>query len=231
MNSFFFAAASACWLGILTSISPCPLASNIAAISFIGNRFEKPRLVLLTGLLYTLGRTLTYVVLGMLLVASVLSIPKLAMFLQQYMNKFLGPILIVAGLFLLEVWRPTFSGGGLGARMQGRVEKYGIWGAAVLGLVFALSFCPISAALFFGSLIPIAIEHESGILMPTLYGIGTALPVVVVAVFLAVGTRFVGTIFNKLTVFERWARRVTGVIFLLVGVYYTLIYLFNVPLL
>jgi cytochrome c biogenesis protein CcdA len=230
MDSFFFAAASACWLGILTSISPCPLATNIAAITFIGTRFEKPRLVLLTGLLYTAGRTLTYVVIGVLLVASVLSIPELAMFLQQYMNKFLGPILILAGLFLLEVWRPNLPGTGLGARLQGRVEKYGIWGAAVLGLVFALSFCPISAALFFGSLIPLAIEHESGVLMPTIYGVGTALPVVVVAILIAVGTKFVGTIFNKLTVFERWARRITGVVFLLVGVYYCLIYIFELPL-
>ena len=115
MDSFFFAAASACWLGILTSISPCPLATNIAAITFIGNRFEKPRMVLLTGFLYTAGRTLTYVVLGMLLVTSVLSIPELAMFLQQYMNKFLGPILILAGIFLLEIWRPKLRGGGLGA--------------------------------------------------------------------------------------------------------------------
>jgi cytochrome c biogenesis protein CcdA len=230
MDSFFLAAASACWLGILTSISPCPLATNIAAITFIGNRFEKPRLVLLTGLLYTAGRTLTYVVLGMLLVASVLSIPELAMFLQQYMNKFLGPILILAGLFLLEVWRPNMPGAGIGARLQGRVEKYGVWGAAVLGLVFALSFCPISAALFFGSLIPLAIEHESGVLMPTIYGVGTALPVVVVAILIAVGTKFVGTIFNKLAVFERWARRITGVVFILVGVYYCLIYIFNLPL-
>jgi len=159
-----------------------------------------------------------------------LSIPDLAMFLQQYMNKFLGPVLIVAGLFLLEIWRPNLPGAGLGARLQGRVERYGVWGAAILGMVFALSFCPISAALFFGSLIPIAIEHESGVLMPTLYGIGTALPVVVVAALVAGGTRFVGTIFNKLSVFERWARRITAVIFILVGVYYTLIYLFDVPL-
>jgi len=230
MDSFFFAAASACWLGILTSISPCPLATNIAAITFIGNRFEKPRLVLLTGFLYTAGRTLTYVVLGMLLVASVLSIPELAMFLQQYMNKFLGPILILAGIFLLEIWRPNLPGVSIGTKLQGRVEKYGIWGAALLGLVFALSFCPISAALFFGSLIPLAIEHESGVLMPTIYGVGTALPVVVVAILIAVGTKFVGTMFNKLTVFERWARRITGVVFLLVGIYYCLIYIFNLPL-
>jgi cytochrome c biogenesis protein CcdA len=225
VESLFLASLSACWLGVLTSISPCPLATNIAAITYIGRQVDRPPYVLATGLLYTLGRTVTYVVLGVLIVASVLAVPDLSFFLQQHMNKVLGPILLLVGLFLLGVFRINVSGPSFGRTLQGRIEKFGLWGAGVLGLLFALSFCPVSAALFFGSLIPLAVEQESSILMPTLYGVGTALPVVVFAVLIALGTRVVGTLFNKLSVFERWARQVTGAVFIVVGLYYCAVYL------
>ncbi len=230
MDSYTVALGSAIWLGILTSISPCPLATNIAAISFIGRRVDSPRKVLAAGLLYTLGRMLTYLVLGILIVASVLSIPELAMFLQQNMNKFLGPILIVVGMFLLDLISFSLPGRGLGSSMQGKVERFGIWGAALLGLLFALSFCPVSAALFFGSLIPLALDHQSSIVMPTVYGVGTALPVIVFAFVIAVSTRMVGVMFDKLKAIEKWARRITGVVFIAVGVYYTIIYIFGINL-
>jgi cytochrome c biogenesis protein CcdA len=230
MESYAVAIASACWLGILTSISPCPLATNITAITFIGKRVGRPEYVLLTGLLYTIGRTITYVVLGALIVASTLAVSDISFFLQEHINKILGPILIVVGLILLGVFGMNISGPRYGKKLQDRVEKYGLWGAGLLGFLFALSFCPVSAALFFGSLIPIAIEQESSILMPTVYGIGTALPVVVFALLIAVSTRLVGSIFNKLTRIEFWARRITGVIFILVGIYYCLTYIFGLNL-
>lgn len=230
MDSYAVALGSAVWLGILTSISPCPLATNIAAISFIGRRVESPRKVVAAGLLYTLGRMITYLVLGILIVASVLSIPELAMFLQQNMNKFLGPILIVVGMFLLELISLDFLRSDIGSRMQGRAERFGIWGAALLGLLFALSFCPVSAALFFGSLVPLAVDHQSSVVMPIVYGVGTALPVIVFAFVIAVSTRMVGVMFNKLKIFEKWARRITGVVFIIVGIYYVLIYIFEIYL-
>jgi cytochrome c biogenesis protein CcdA len=228
MDSVVIAAASACWLGILTSISPCPLATNIAAITYIGKRVDRPAYVLSTGLLYTLGRTVTYVVLGVLIVAGALAISDLSFFLQRNMNKILGPILLLAGLVLLGTIKFNMSGPSFADRLQGKIEKYGLWGAGILGLLFALSFCPVSAALFFGSLIPLAVEQESSVLMPTLYGIGTALPVFVFATLIAVGARFVGVTYDRLATFEKWARRVTAVIFILVGIYYCLTYLFNV---
>ncbi len=227
MDSFILAAVSACWLGILTSISPCPLATNIAAISYIGKRVGTPRKVFLSGLLYTLGRMLTYLILGVLIVAGMLSVPDLANFLQKYMNTFLGPILILVGMFLLGLIRLNFSASGISERMQNRAEKYGIWGAGLLGFLFALSFCPISAALFFGSLIPLAVQHESRVLMPTIYGIGTALPVFAFAILVSLGTRSIGRAFNKVTQIELWARRITGVIFIVVGIYYCLSYIFE----
>ncbi len=227
-DSFLMAMVSACWVGILTSISPCPLASNIAAISFIGKRINRPGVVLLSGLLYTAGRTITYIALGGLIVTGLLAVPKLSFFLQNNMNKILGPVLIAVGLVLVGLINVRMSGPGFGQKLQARVEKSGMWGPLFLGLLFALSFCPVSAALFFGSLIPIAVEQESNVVMPTVYGIGTALPVVVFAVLIAFGARFIGEWFDRLAQFEKWARRITGAIFVLVGVYYSLIYIFGV---
>jgi cytochrome c biogenesis protein CcdA len=230
MDSLFLSAVSAFWLGILTSISPCPLATNIAAISYIGKRVGSPQNVFLSGFLYNLGRMLAYVALGALLVASILSVPEVSRFLQQYMNKLLGPILIMAGMLLLELIRLTTSGTGVSEKMQRRVDRSGMWGAMLLGFVFALSFCPISAALFFGSLIPLSVKHSSAVILPSVYGIGTGLPVMIFAVLIAMGTRFVGSLFTKLTRIEFWARRITGVIFILVGIYYCLTYIFGLNL-
>ena len=227
-ESFWAAAVTACWLGILTSISPCPLASNIAAISYIGKRVDRPGQVLISGLLYTMGRMITYVILGIIVVNSLLSIPEISFYLQENMNKFLGPILLIVGLLLLGIFKIGITGPTIGQALQEKLNKLGLWGTIALGLLFALSFCPVSAALFFGSLIPIAVDYESGIFMPLIYGIGTALPVVVFASIIAFGANFLGTAFNKLTQFEKWARNVTGVIFVLTGCYFILIYLFNV---
>ncbi len=228
MNEFFLGIVSAVWLGILTSISPCPLATNIAAISFIGRRVENPRHVLLSGLLYTSGRALTYLLLGVFLVTSLLSAPYISHALQKYMNKALGPVLILVGMFLLDLLRFNFSLPGMSDTMRGRVEKMGLAGPALLGILFALSFCPVSAALFFGSLIPLALKSGSGIVLPSLYGIGTALPVVLFAVLIALGFRAVGSVFNRITQFEFWARRVTGAVFIAVGIYLSLVYIFRV---
>ncbi len=228
MTALVLGALSALWLGILTSISPCPLATNIAAVSFIGRRVGRTRVVFLTGLLYMLGRMLTYVVLGILLVTSVLSIPQVSHILQKYMNKVLGPILIFVGMILLELIRVNISGSGLGEKMQKRVEASGIWGAGLLGIVFALSFCPISAALFFGSLIPLSVKCGSGFILPALYGLGTGLPVFLFAVLIAFGAQSVAKAFNRLTQIELWVRRATGGIFILIGIYFCLVYIFDV---
>lgn len=230
MDSYLLAAVSAVWLGILTSISPCPLATNIAAISYIGKRVGDTRMVLLSGMLYILGRMFAYLAVGMLIIASVLSVPKLSFLLQNNLNKILGPVLILAGLFLLGILKIGISGPGIGEKIQKRSRTWGIWGALLLGALFALSFCPISAALFFGSLIPLSLKHESRILLPLLFGIGTGLPVFIFAILIAVGTRFIGKVFNKLTIIELWARRITGAVFILVGIYYSLIYIFLIDL-
>jgi cytochrome c biogenesis protein CcdA len=144
------------------------------------------------------------------------------------MNRFLGPILIIVGLILLEIIKLNFSGFGLSHNAQKRVESSGFWGAFFLGLIFALSFCPISAALFFGSLIPLAIKYDSHFTIPALYGLGTGLPVILFAVLISIGAQSAGKAFTKLTHFELWFRRITGIIFLLIGLYYVSVHIFKV---
>jgi len=231
MDSSLVAISSALYLGILTSISPCPLTTNIAAISYIGRRLGSPKQVLLTGLLYTLGRTITYVVLGVLITASALSMPIVSHFLEKYMNRALGPILIIAGMFLLGLLGGTSGGPAMGDRMKRRIDASGVWGAALLGILFALSFCPTSAALFFGSLIPLAVKCDSSLALPLVYGLGTGMPVLAFAVLLATGARWIGSVFHKLTVIELWARRITGVAFIVVGILYSLTYIFGIQVL
>jgi cytochrome c-type biogenesis protein len=228
MTEFIVGVGSALWLGILTSISPCPLATNIAAISYIGRKVGNSRQVFLTGLLYTLGRTLAYLALAVVLVASVLSVPQISLFLQKYMHLALGPLLIIVGMFLLGLIELSMSGGGIGEGLQKRVDAMGIWGALLLGIVFALTFCPTSAALFFGSLIPLSLKVNSSVTLPAVYGVGTALPVIVFAVLLATSAQSVGKAYNVLAKIEWWARMLTGVVFVVVGIYFSLKYVFQV---
>ncbi len=198
MTEFIIGVGSALWLGVLTSISPCPLATNIAAISYIGRKVGNSRQVFLTGLLYTLGRTVAYLALAFILVASVLSVPQISMFLQKYMHLALGPILIIVGMFLLGLIELSMGGGGMGQGLQKRVDAMGIWGALLLGIVFALTFCPTSAALFFGSLVPLSLKVNSSVTLPVIYGVGTALPVMVFAGLLATSAQSVGRAYNVL---------------------------------
>ncbi len=229
MESIGLGIGGALWLGILTSVSPCPLATNIAAISYVGKRVDRPAMVLLAGLLYTLGRTLSYFAVAFIAVRSIISVPAVSMFLQSRMNQVLGPLLVVIGVLLLDVipW-PWTGGRGVSDGLQRRVDKLGFWGTGLLGVVFALTFCPLSAALFFGSLVPLAVTHESSVLLPCLYGVGTALPVVVFSVIIAFVTNRVSKVFNSLAKIEPWVRRVTAAVFILVGGYYCLVYLFKV---
>lgn len=231
MNEFVATMIAALWAGILTSISPCPLATNIAAISFIAKRVDSVTKVTLGGLLYTLGRALTYAVLVGLLVSAITAAPDLSHLLQKYMNKIVGPILIIVGLILLEIIPVQFNFSSGEKNLQKQAEKWGIWAAFPLGVLFALSLCPTSAALFFGTMLPLAIKFDSIFIIPMFYGLGTALPVIGFALLIAMGTNSISRIFNKVTVFEKWARRTTGVIFIGVGAHLSLGYWFGIELL
>jgi len=224
MAEIILAFASSFWLGILTSISPCPLATNIAAVSFLAKRIAHPKAVFWSGLFYSLGRMVTYAALGFLLIKSVFSVPILANFLQKYMNKLLGPILIIAGLFLLDIFKVNIGGFQISKERHESLADSGIKGAFILGVLFALSFCPISAAIFFGSLIPLSLSHKLGIAFPFIYGIATGFPVLIFAIFTSLGVTAVGAWLNKVSILEKYARKITGVIFILAGLYYIAMY-------
>jgi cytochrome c biogenesis protein CcdA len=225
MTDFFLSFTSALWLGILTSISPCPLASNLAAISFLSKKITHPVSVFISGLAYTLGRMVAYAVLGWIIISSLSSVPQVAQFLQKYMGKALGPLLILTGLILLEIITIPLPVLSLSKKHHNRIVEFGIPGAFLLGFIFALAFCPISAALFFGTLIPLAINSKGGILLPFIYGIGSGLPVFVFAVVIALGVTSLSHWFNQITRLEYYARKVTGVVFIIVGLYYAGIYI------
>ena len=225
MTEIFIGFASALWLGILTSISPCPLASNVAAISFLSKKITHPALVFISGLAYTLGRMFSYVVLGWIVINSLLSIPQVAQFLQKYMGKALGPLLILTGVVLLEIITIRLPGLSLSQKHHNRLAESGAPGAFLLGFIFALAFCPVSAALFFGSLIPLAINSKSGIVLPVIYGIGTGLPVLVFAVAIALGVTSLSHWFHRIARLEYYTRKITGAVFIIVGLYYTGIYI------
>ena len=218
--TLLFSVVSAGWVGILTSISPCPLATNVAAISYLAKHVGKPILAVERGLVYMLGRSTAYIVLAGIFVKSAYASPRLAQGIQQTMSILIGPLLIIVALFLLEIVR--FSNLSLAKpsdKFQRWAERSGSVGAFALGFVFALTFCPVSAGLFFGTLIPIALQQGSVLLVPVTYGVGTALPVMAFGVAVLFSARHVGRIFNVLTHIEKYARYVTALVFLLVGLY------------
>jgi len=216
---------SAIWLGILTSISPCPLATNVAAISFLAKKINHPKAVLLAGSAYTLGRMAAYTILGAVIITSIAGVPSVANFLQKYMNRILGPLLFVVGLFLLGAIRFNVPGFSLSKEKQESLASSGAKGAFLLGAIFALSFCPLSAALFFGSLIPLALSSKAGIVLPFFFGIGTGLPVMLFAIGIALGVLSASHWFHKIATVEKYTRKITGIIFVLVGLYFIWNYL------
>jgi cytochrome c biogenesis protein CcdA len=230
VSILFLGAASAFWLGLLTLGSPCPLATNIAAIAFVGRRVASPFKVFLAGLLYTAGRTLTYLLLGVLLVSGLIAAPYLSHLLQKYMNIALGPILILVGMVLVQLIQFRFSGPGLSDNMQKRAQALGIWGALLLGVLFALSFCPVSAALFFGGLLPLAVRNQSAVLLPVAYGLATGLPVLAFSFLIAFGVNRIGRFYDRLVALEQRVRMGTGVVFIIVGIYYCLAYIFGLSI-
>lgn len=230
MIEFWIGITSAFWFGILTSISPCPLATNIAAVSYIGRKAGHAKLLFLSGILYAFGRMFAYMIIGIFTIKGLYAISSLSFFLQKYMNLFLGPFLIVIGMLILDIISFNFlssGGNSLIENLQKRFKDGGVVGSFFLGSVFALALCPVSAALFFGSLIPISMKINSLFIAPIVYGFGTAIPVIVFAILIGIGSKSVSTIFNKITVFEKWVRIITGVVIILIGIYLTITNIFN----
>jgi len=207
-------------LGLMTAISPCPLATNISAVGFISRDIKNRNRVFINGLLYTLGRAITYTAIALIILLGADQL-KFSGFFQRYGEKIIGPLLIIIGLFMLDLIKIKLPGiGGLTSKMENK-KKWGYLDAILLGLVFALAFCPYSGVLYFGMLVPLTIASSaSGLYLPVVYAIATGIPVIIFAWIIAYTVSGIGGAYNKVKVFELWFRRVISVLFIIVGIYY-----------
>lgn len=211
-------------LGLLTSISPCPLATNVTATAFIAKTISNRQKVLLSGVLYTLGRMLTYTLIGGIIYfgASKFEVAKL---FQGNGEKYVGFVMIFIGLIMLDVIRLNFiKGSGFTDQFADRFKSRGLSGSFFLGALFAMAFCPYSGALFFAMLIPLTLSASAGMALPVIYSIGTGVPVLLFAVIIAYSIGKLGLYFNAITKVEKVMRTVAGGVFVLTGLYYVNIY-------
>jgi cytochrome c biogenesis protein CcdA len=225
MSTNNFPLIAAFFIGLMVAISPCPLATNITTIAYVSKKIKNEKHTLLTGLVYTLGRMFTYVLLASLIVYIGLNTQSISLFLQSYGEKILGPVLIFIGLVMLDIIKLSFlKGNGKLDKIKESLSEKGYFGTFLLGILFALAFCPFSAVLFFGMLIPLALKFSDGILIPSVFAFATGLPVILLSLVLVYSVSKLGEIMNRIQSVEKWTRKVTAGVFMIVGLYYTLIY-------
>jgi cytochrome c biogenesis protein CcdA len=220
--TFFSALLAALWLGLLTSVSPCPLATNIAAVSFLSRRMHSRRMAVAGAIAYAVGRAVVYVIIGLLVAFGLAAAPALSNFLQTQLLPFVGPVLILVALVLLDWIRLPMDFGFNNQKAAGRLAGLGLLGEFLLGMLFALTFCPVSAALFFGTLLPLAVATPVPLPVFAVYGLGTALPVGVLAVLIALGLASAGKLIAAIQHWQGRVRAATAAIILLVGLWLTL---------
>ena len=210
-------------LGLMTAISPCPLATNISAIGFISRDLKDQKRVFISVLIYTLGRVVSYTGLALIIFFGA-SKMNISMLFQGWGEKLLGPLMILIGLFMLDVIKLKFPGFSGITDKIGEKSRGSYWSTFLLGMVFALAFCPYSGVLYFVMLIPMTVASASGLYLPVLFAIATGLPVILFAWLLAFAVGNVGKLYNQIKTFERWFRRVVAVLFICVGIYYVVLF-------
>jgi cytochrome c-type biogenesis protein len=209
---------SALVLGLLTAISPCPMATNITAIGFIGKDIENRNRIFYNGLIYTLGRTFSYAVLAVIIFLGADQF-KISGAFQQYGEKIIGPLLVIIGIFMLGIIKLNFPGfNRITERFQNR-RKFNYWDVFLLGVIFALAFCPYSGVLYFGMLIPLTVS-TSGLHLPVVFAVATGIPVIIFAWLIAYTISGVGNLYKSIKSFEYWFRKVVAVVFIGIGIYY-----------
>ncbi|MDL2239746.1 aromatic aminobenezylarsenical efflux permease ArsG family transporter [Bacteroidales bacterium OttesenSCG-928-K22] len=210
-------------LGLMTAISPCPLATNITATAYLSKDIGNKKRVFLNGIFYTLGRTFSYTALGMIFYfgASQFQVTR---FLQNIGGLWLGVALIIIGILMLDVIKFNIPGiNKLTSNVGEKKRKNNYLNAFLLGVLFALAFCPYSGVLYFGVLIPMTIASPSGLILPVVFAIATGLPVIIIAYLLAYSMSNVGKFYNKMNSFQKWFKRIVAAVFIIVGIYYIII--------
>jgi len=224
LESYNIPIVSAFILGLMTAISPCPLATNITATAFISKNISSKRKVFLSGLLYSLGRGFSYTSIGLIIYFGASKF-HIARFFNQNGEKYLGPLLIIIGLIMLNVIKFNFlAKSNFQEKLSEKFQNKGLLGSFLIGVVFALAFCPYSGALFFGMLIPMTIASPDGLYLPVVFAFGTGLPVILFTYLLAFTAGSVGVFYTRITQIEKIMRKVAGIVFILTGLYYILIF-------
>lgn len=224
LDSYNIPLLSAFVLGLMTAISPCPLATNITATAFISKNIASKRKVFLSGILYSLGRGFSYTLIGLILYFGASKF-HIARFFNQNGEKFLGPLLVIIGLIMLNVIRLNFLGKlNFQDKLSEQFKDKGLLGSFFIGVIFALAFCPYSGALFFGVLIPMTISSADGLYLPIVFAFGTGLPVILFTYLLAFTAGKVGIFYTRITKIEKVMRTIAGVVFILTGLYYISIF-------
>jgi cytochrome c biogenesis protein CcdA len=221
MGTSDIAIIAAFFIGLMTAISPCPLATNMTAIAYVSRKIEHSKHTILVGTVYAIGRAFAYAFLAGLIVYAGINLQGVSVFLQQYGEKLLGPLLVLIGVVMLEIVKPNFTlGGSKFASLQEKVAEKGHLGAFLLGVLFALAFCPFSAVLYFGMLIPLALKTGDAIILPSVFGLATGLPVVLFSILLVSSVSKLSRSMGNVQRFEKWMRLIVGAVFVLVGIYY-----------
>jgi sulfite exporter TauE/SafE len=206
----------------MSAISPCTLATNITAVGFISKDVGNRNRVFINGVLYTLGRAISYTAIALIIYFGADQL-KFSGYFQLYGEKLIGPLLIIIGLFMLDVIKIKFPGM---SRLTSKMETKTQWGyfdAILLGMIFALAFCPYSGVLYFGMLIPLTVATASGLYLPMVFALATGIPVILFAWILAFSVGSVGGVYNRMKHFEIGFRRIIAVLFIGVGIYYVAI--------
>jgi cytochrome c-type biogenesis protein len=211
---------SAFLLGLMACLGPCTMATNIAALAYVSRYTKNKKSAVITGVLYTAGRMITYSAIGILIIGIGLEVPEVSLFLQNTMEKVFGPLLIIIGILLLFVDRFSFRSSGKMASVGNKIANWGVLGGLPLGALFALGFCPYSAMLFFVVLIPLALKVGEGYTLPAIFAVGTGLPVLIFGTLISIGVASVSRWLNAISRADKIIRIAVSVVFVGVGIYY-----------
>ncbi len=213
---------SAFLLGLMVAVGPCTMTANISAIGYIARDISNQGRVFLNGFIYTLGRGISYTIVGFLFYFGASQF-EISAFLQIWGEKIFGPLLILIGFFMFDFINISIPGFGFQTEKMEKKPNTQFFDVLLLGIVFALAFCSYSGVLYFGMLIPMTISSARGLYLPMIFALATGIPVIVFSWIIAFSIKSIGKVYNKIKAFEYWFRRVVAVLFIGIGIYYVIV--------
>jgi cytochrome c-type biogenesis protein len=211
-------------LGLLGALAPCQLSTGAAAAAWFG-KDSSQGLAWSKVSCFFVGKVIVYV--GFAFVALVLfkgemNAPAL---LFTTVRKLISPAMIVMGLFLLGLIRLPAPNVTMAKLYRWAETRGGYVGAFALGMAFSLAFCPTMFWLFFGLMLPSALDSGLGALFPLAFALGTSLPLLLVLLLLDRGKKK-GELLSTMRRGGRWLNLGAGALLVLIGLYDTAIYWF-----